>query len=122
ARRMNAHEHFDAYIEERHHRRKADAPSGTARELAEIVLSEIERKKTYGFCEAAPAPEMLSVASTRAGDIVGVHRLAFVSEHEQIALTHEALDRGCFAEGAVFAAEWLALQKPGVYRFSDCFV
>ncbi len=121
SRRMNSHPNFDAYIEERHHRRKADAPSGTAKVLAQVVVSELDRKSDFGVCGHALAPEVLSIASSRAGDIVGVHRLAFVSQYEEISLVHDARDRTCFADGAVFAAEWLVRQKPGVYTFSDCF-
>jgi 4-hydroxy-tetrahydrodipicolinate reductase len=121
SRRMNAHASFDPYIEERHHRRKLDAPSGTAQLLAQTVLSELERKKSFGPCGDAPSPDWLSVASTRAGDIVGVHRLSFVSQSEEISIVHEARDRSCFADGAIFAAEWLVAREPGVYTFADCF-
>ena len=121
SRRMNFHPHFDPYIEERHHRHKVDSPSGTAKALARAVVSELDSKTAFGVCDSAPAADFLSVASSRAGDIVGVHRLAFVSEYEEVSLVHEARNRACFADGAVFAAEWLVRQNPGVYDFSDCF-
>ena len=97
---------YDAFIEEAHHKRKRDAPSGTAIQLREIVTESLGRE--------------VPVASTRAGYIPGTHRLGFDSAADQIALTHTARSREGFAAGALLAARWIVRRK-GVYEFSQVF-
>src|SRR5260370_31861405 len=99
-------ESYDAFIEEAHHKRKRDAPSGTAVQLREIVAARLGRE--------------VPVASTRAGYIPGTHRLGFDSVADQITLTHTARSREGFAAGALVAARWIAGRK-GVYEFSAVF-
>jgi 4-hydroxy-tetrahydrodipicolinate reductase len=84
---------FDAAIVETHHAMKKDAPSGTARSLAEAVL----------VSRGADVP----VSSVRVGHVPGVHTLVLDAPFEQITLTHEARDRRVFADGALRAAHWL---------------
>lgn len=97
---------YAPFIEEAHHARKRDAPSGTALRLRDILA------------ESFDAPEAISVASTRAGHIPGTHRVGFDSAADQILLTHEARSREGFAAGALRAAEWVAGRR-GVYQFSQ---
>ena len=97
---------YDPFIEEAHHKRKRDAPSGTALRLHEIVSVKIGRD--------------VPVSSTRAGYIPGTHRLGFDSVADQITITHEARSREGFAAGALLAAEWIVGHK-GVYEFSEVF-
>jgi 4-hydroxy-tetrahydrodipicolinate reductase len=97
---------YDAFIEEAHHKRKRDAPSGTALKLQSVVSEKLGRE--------VPA------VSTRAGYIPGTHRLGFDSVADQITLTHTARSREGFAEGALMAAQWLIGRK-GVYEFSEVF-
>jgi 4-hydroxy-tetrahydrodipicolinate reductase len=99
-------ESYDPFIEEAHHKRKRDAPSGTALQLKQIAEAQLGRE--------VPA------ASTRAGYIPGTHRLGFDSAADQIRLTHEARSREGFAAGALMAAEWIAGRK-GFYEFSEVF-
>jgi len=99
-------ESYDAFIEEAHHKRKRDAPSGTAAQLRTIVTERLGRD--------------VAVTSTRAGYIPGTHRLGFDSEADQITLTHTARSRGGFAAGALVAANWIVGRK-GVYEFSEVF-
>ena len=99
-------ETYDAFIEEAHHKRKRDAPSGTALQLEKIVTQKLDR--------AVP------VSSTRAGYIPGTHRVGFDSAADQIRITHEARSREGFAAGALMAAEWIAGRK-GFYEFSEVF-
>jgi len=99
-------ESYDPFIEEAHHKRKRDAPSGTALHLKQIAEAQLGRE--------VPA------ASTRAGYIPGTHRLGFDSAADQIRLTHEARSREGFAAGALMAAEWIAGRK-GFYEFSEVF-
>ena len=95
---------YGAFIEEAHHIRKKDAPSGTALKLKEIVA------KSFG--------DGISVASTRAGNIPGIHRVGFDGIADQILLTHTARTREGFAAGALLAARWIVGRK-GVYEFAD---
>jgi 4-hydroxy-tetrahydrodipicolinate reductase len=97
-------EGYQPFIEEAHHSRKKDAPSGTALKLQDIVKRRFKRDFT--------------VASTRAGHIPGTHRVGFDSAADQILLTHEARSREGFAAGALLAARWLAGRK-GFYEFPD---
>jgi 4-hydroxy-tetrahydrodipicolinate reductase len=97
---------YDAFIEEAHHKRKLDAPSGTAVQLRDIVAEGLNRE--------------VPVTSTRAGYIPGTHRLGFDSAADQISLTHTARSREGFAAGALVAARWIIGRK-GVYEFSEVF-
>ena len=97
---------YDGFIEEAHHKRKRDAPSGTAVQLHKIVAEKLGHE--------------VPVASTRAGYIPGTHRLGFDSAADQITLTHEARSREGFAAGALVAARWIVGRK-GVFEFSEVF-
>jgi 4-hydroxy-tetrahydrodipicolinate reductase len=97
---------YDAFIEEAHHKRKRDAPSGTAVKLGEIVAAHLDRE--------------VPVASTRAGYIPGTHRVGFDSNADQIILEHAARGREGFAAGALLAAHWIVGRR-GVYEFSEVF-
>jgi len=99
-------EAYDPFIEEAHHKRKRDAPSGTAVHLHKIVGEKLGRE--------------VPVSSTRAGYIPGMHRLGFDSAADQITLTHTARSREGFAAGALVAARWIIGRK-GVYEFSEVF-
>ncbi|MCA1556334.1 MAG: dihydrodipicolinate reductase [Acidobacteria bacterium] len=95
---------YAAFIEEAHHARKRDAPSGTAIKLRDIMAAQIARD--------------IPVACTRAGHIPGTHRVGFDSVADQITLTHTARTREGFAAGALLAARWIKDRK-GVYEFSE---
>ena len=95
---------YEAFIEEHHHSRKKDAPSGTALKLKSIVAANIKQD--------------FSVSSTRAGNIPGTHRVGFDGNADQILLEHFARSREGFASGAIFAAEWI-VGRNGFYEFTD---
>jgi len=99
-------ESYDAFVEEAHHKRKRDAPSGTALHLGKIVADNLGRD--------------VPTSSTRAGYIPGTHRLGFDSTADQITLEHVARSREGFAAGALMAAKWIIGRK-GVYEFSEVF-
>lgn len=118
-------EDFDLEIVETHHRLKKDAPSGTARKLAEI-LCEV-RKLDYaknvrhgreGLIGERPARE-IGMHSIRAGDVVGDHTVTFAGPGERIELTHKAASRETFATGALRAASWIVGKPPGLYSMAD---
>lgn len=118
ARMMNAYPAYDCFVEERHHRHKADAPSGTALELGRQLLRALDRKTGLQLPGEAPQADAISMASTRAGEITGFHRISYVSEIDRIEIQHEAYTRKGFALGAVLAAEWL-VGKSGIFTFQD---
>jgi len=111
----------DFYIMEAHHRAKADAPSGTARRLAEILLERAAAKTVPAppALDRAIRPDELQTVSVRAGWITGTHRVGIEGPHDTIVLEHTARSREGFAAGAIKAAEWLPSAPPGLYRFED---
>lgn len=104
AKLFSKFEDYEAFVEEQHHSRKKDAPSGTALKLKDIVAEHFTKD--------------FSVSSTRAGHIPGTHRVGFDGAADQITLEHLARSREGFASGAILAAEWIAGRK-GFYEFAD---
>jgi 4-hydroxy-tetrahydrodipicolinate reductase len=116
---------FDLEVVEMHHRLKRDAPSGTARTLAEILaevrkeqLEKVIRHGREGIVGERTATE-IGMHSIRGGDVVGDHTVIFAGLGERVELTHKASTRETFANGALRAAEWVARQKPGLYDMQD---
>jgi 4-hydroxy-tetrahydrodipicolinate reductase len=94
---------YDCEIVEEHHNQKKDAPSGTAKKLASIANIDLSK-----------------VHAVRAGEIFGEHEVIFAANGEVVRLSHSALSRRCFANGAVRAAVWLADKSDGaVHPFSE---
>lgn len=118
-------EDYDIEIIEAHHRMKKDAPSGTALQLGRVAASALgrdldsvgvfERKGLIGERTRAE----IGIQTVRAGDIVGEHTVLFGGIGERIELVHKASSRDTFAKGAVRAAKWVVLQKPGLYDMLD---
>ena len=106
ARLYAAAEEYEPFIEEAHHSRKRDAPSGTALSLREVLSAHFDAAK-------------IPVASTRAGHVPGTHRVGFDSAADQVLLTHEARSREGFARGALLAAKWIAADRHGFFEFSQ---
>jgi 4-hydroxy-tetrahydrodipicolinate reductase len=108
---------YNVTIEEIHHTKKLDAPSGTAITLAEGIA---RRNKLYkGWAPAGkPAPEKVSIRSVREGTVPGTHTVEWDSDIDTISLKHEAKGRTGFALGAVLAAEYIAVRK-GVFTMND---
>jgi 4-hydroxy-tetrahydrodipicolinate reductase len=98
---------FDAEIIETHHKMKKDAPSGTAKTLAEVLKAT---KKTQ---------TEIPIQSIREGDVVGEHTVIFRGPSERLELTHRAASREIFARGALRAAKWIINQPPGLYSMQD---
>ena len=94
---------YEAFIEEQHHSRKKDAPSGTALKIKEVITKHVE---------------VGDIAATRAGNIPGTHTVGFDGPADQITLTHTARSREGFALGAITAAEWI-VGNAGFYEFTD---
>jgi len=116
---------YDIEIFEAHHRRKVDAPSGTALMLGEaaaagrnVKLADVAQRIRDGITGPRP-PGEIGFSVLRGGDIIGEHSVSFVADDEILTLSHSARDRGLFARGAVEAARWVALQPPGEYDMQD---
>ena len=99
---------YDPFIEEAHHARKRDAPSGTALALQAIL------SRGLGQAPGTSIP----IASTRAGHIPGIHRVGFDCTADQVLLVHTARSRAGFAAGALLAARWIVGRR-GMYAFAD---
>jgi 4-hydroxy-tetrahydrodipicolinate reductase len=112
-------ERFDPYIVEHHPSRKADAPSGTARMLAGVVLRACPRKESYTMPERRPlARNELCVSAIRAGDRASSHTVGLEADAEALMLTHEARSVGAYAAGAMAACRWLGARR-GVFNMDD---
>jgi len=116
---------FDLEVVEMHHRLKRDAPSGTAKTLAEILakarslhLDEAARLGRAGIT-GERKPSEIGIHSIRGGDVVGDHTVIFANTGERLELTHKASSRETFANGALRAALWVVKQKPGLYDMQD---
>jgi len=115
----------DIEIAETHHRHKADAPSGTALAMAE-VLADVRGSKLSDIGEfgragqsSLRAPGTIGFSVMRCGDVVGEHTVVFASEGERLEITHKASSRMAFARGAVRAAKWIMNKGPGRYDMQD---
>lgn len=120
-----APETWDVEIVEAHHRRKVDAPSGTAlmlgkqrREGVPVPLETVERRGRDGLTGTRPAGE-IGFSVIRGGGIVGEHSVIFAAEEEVITISHSALGRDMFARGALAAARWIVGKPPGAYSMDD---
>lgn len=116
-------EGFDAEIVEKHHRRKLDAPSGTALALAEALQEVLDEEYACVFDrsgrrEQRPVRE-IGISAVRGGTIVGEHEIIFAGRDEVIEIKHTAYSREIFAKGAVVAAKFLAGKEPGLYSMKD---
>jgi len=111
---------YDIEIVERHHKRKMDAPSGTALMLADAAASVMPETPDYIYdrhSRRAPRDSNeIGISSVRGGTIVGEHEVIFAGLDEVIELRHSAASRDVFATGAIKAAKFMAgINKPGLY-------
>jgi 4-hydroxy-tetrahydrodipicolinate reductase len=116
---------YDIEIAEAHHRRKIDAPSGTALMLGQaaadgrgVTLDREAIRARDGITGPRPLGA-IGFSVVRGGGIVGEHSVLFAAEDELLTLSHSARDRGLFARGAVEAALWVATRPPGLYDMQD---
>jgi len=110
---------------EAHHRRKVDAPSGTALMLGEaaaegrgVSLPDVAERGRDGLT-GPRGPGAIGFTSMRAGGVIGEHSVVFAAEDEIVTFAHSARDRSLFARGALAAAVWVAGKPPGVYDMMD---
>ena len=98
---------YKADIQEAHHIHKKDAPSGTAKRIAEIINEQ-------GF-----NIKIEDIKADRFNEVIGDHKVVFESEADKIELSHSAKTRDIFAQGALLAAKWVIDKKPGLYSMED---
>ena len=116
---------YDIEVFEAHHRRKVDAPSGTALMLGEaaaagrgVSLKDTAVRVRDGV--TGPRPDgAIGFSVMRGGGVVGEHSVMFCAEDEILTLSHSARDRSLFARGAVQAALWVRGRRPGLYDMQD---
>src|SRR5512138_1292203 len=118
-------EDYDVEIVELHHKKKRDAPSGTAVRLGEVAAEALGRDPKdalayarHGILGERP-PWQIGVQTLRGGDVVGEHTVYFCGDGERLELTHRATSREQFARGAVRAARWIVGKPPGLYDMAD---
>ncbi len=116
---------WDIEITETHHRKKVDAPSGTALLLGEaaakgrgIELADHSARGRDGITGARDIGD-IGFASLRGGSVAGDHTVLFLGDHERLSLSHLAEDRSIFAHGAVRAAQWLVGKGAGRYAMEQ---
>lgn len=112
---------FDIEILEKHHNKKVDAPSGTAKMLLAAVDPERTKKVVSGrdgICGARTSDE-IGVMALRGGTVAGEHTVYFFGQDETLEITHRAASRRIFAAGAVHAAEALAGRDKGWYQLDE---
>ena len=113
---------FDVEIVETHHRLKADAPSGTALKMGEVVAAaqntRLDDRAVYDR-DGVRAPGAIGFASLRGGDIVGDHTVMFAGNGERIEITHRSTSRATYAEGSLRAAGFLAGKKSGLFGMAQ---
>ena len=118
-------EAYDIEVFEAHHRRKVDAPSGTALMLGEaaaegrgVQLPDVAVRVREGITGERRAGD-IGFSVLRGGGGIGEHSVSFVADEEILTLSHSARDRGLFAKGAVAAARWAAGRPAGAYDMQD---
>lgn len=97
---------YNIKIKEAHHIHKKDAPSGTAKKIAQIIKDQT-------------AKEVKDIASIRKDEIIGDHEITFESDVDTIILSHSAKTRDIFAKGALEAAKWVVKQSAGMFSMQD---
>ncbi len=118
-------EDFDAEIIEIHHRNKADAPSGTARKIAQIIArmkdTDLAKVGVYGRkgIKEIRRPDEIGIHAVRGGNIVGDHMVLFAGPGERLEIIHRAESRGIFARGAILAAKFIIDKEKGLYDLQD---
>jgi 4-hydroxy-tetrahydrodipicolinate reductase len=117
-------ETYDIEVVEAHHRTKKDAPSGTALFLARAAAEgrnrNLDEIAVYGREGFSPRREgEIGIHALRGGAVVGEHKLIFYSGGEEIEITHRALSRRTFADGALRAARFASEAQPGLYSMAD---
>jgi 4-hydroxy-tetrahydrodipicolinate reductase len=118
-------EPFDIEIIETHHKKKVDAPSGTALTLAQCAAKgrglPFPECLDTGSREGLRPSAVIGMSVQRGGGVIGEHTIRFLGENESLEFTHRGLNRSLFADGALAAARWIVGKAPGLYEIRDVF-
>lgn len=114
---------FDIEIVEKHHKRKLDAPSGTAMAFADAMNESLDNAYSYAYDrstrrESRPTKE-IGISAVRGGTIVGEHDIIFAGMDEVVTLRHQAASRSILANGAIEAAKFISRANPGLYDMQN---
>ncbi|MBQ6496852.1 MAG: 4-hydroxy-tetrahydrodipicolinate reductase [Firmicutes bacterium] len=112
---------WDIEVTEIHHNKKVDAPSGTAKTLADAIDPDGAFARVYGRegdCGVRTKKE-IGMHSLRGGTVVGEHKVDFFGNDEVFEITHKAGSRQILVDGAITAARRLVIKKPGLYTMED---
>lgn len=115
-------DNVDIEIIEKHHRNKADAPSGTALMIADKINKKTNNKYTYVYNRnegVRKTHNEIGFSSVRGGNLVGEHTVLYLGEHETLEITHTAYSRNIYVEGALHAAKFIITKKNGLYNMDD---
>ena len=115
-------DNVDIEIVEKHHRNKADAPSGTALMIADKINKKTNNKYTYVYNRIAQSRNTyneIGFSSIRGGNLVGEHTVLYLGENETLEITHTAHSRNIYVEGALHAAKFIITKKNGLYSMED---
>ncbi len=118
AKVMNEHPEYQVSVSETHHIHKLDAPSGTAKTLADTLVQHLNAYQGWISSDAEPSAGFIPVTSLREGEVTGTHDIVYRSENDQIIIRHEAFNRNGLAEGALLAARWI-IGRTGLFSMSD---
>jgi len=114
---------FDVEIVEKHHKRKIDAPSGTALAMADSINEALNNEYTYKYDRSgerkAREEKEIGIQAVRGGTIVGEHEVIFAGEDEVITFEHTAYSKAIFAKGSIEAAKFLVGKQPKMYDMSQ---
>lgn len=121
AKMINNYEDYDIWATELHHKKKVDAPSGTAKVLGDILIENIDRKSNIieETLHRSIEEDEIHFSSTRGGVVNFAHTIGFDSAEDVIEIKHTARNRNGYALGVIKAAEWLRKQAPGFYGMDD---
>jgi 4-hydroxy-tetrahydrodipicolinate reductase len=111
---------FDIEIVETHHKRKKDAPSGTAKFLGEGIAEATGAQTVIGHPENDQRAEnSIGMHAVRGGGVYGEHEIRFISEFEELTISHRALSRSLFARGSIILAGFIRKKTSGFYEYGD---
>ena len=116
AKMMNSLSDYKISMEEIHHTKKLDAPSGTAITLAEGIIENSQ--KTEWELDGKKSETSIPIVAKRIPEVPGTHSIDYTSEVDTIEIKHTAHNRKGFALGALVAAEWI-IGKTGVFSMKD---
>lgn len=112
---------FDIEIIEQHHRKKKDAPSGTALKIFEIIKQKKEVKPVFDRTKSDEPRNLneVGISSIRGGGVYGNHTILFISDNEEIEFTHRTLNKNSLAKGSLKAAKFIYEKSSGLFYFED---